>query len=64
VEDVAARAPFGDRAGQAATVLSRLFNLAEVPDDEEVPHETALLVAAEAIRRMIDRPTLVWIEDL
>ncbi|MCL6554328.1 MAG: AAA family ATPase, partial [Firmicutes bacterium] len=64
VEDVAARVPFGDRAMQAAAVLSRLFDLAVMPDGEEVPHETALLVAAEAVRRMLQRPTLVWIEDL
>ncbi|MDR7544602.1 MAG: AAA family ATPase [Armatimonadota bacterium] len=64
VDDVAARVPFGDRAMQAAAVLSRLFNLAVVPEAAEVSHETALLVAAEAIRRMLGSPTVVWIEDL
>ncbi|MDR7520151.1 MAG: adenylate/guanylate cyclase domain-containing protein, partial [Armatimonadota bacterium] len=64
VRDVEARIPFGERAAQAALVLSRLFGLAEVPPGSDVPHETALLVAAEAIRRMVTRPMAVWIEDL
>ncbi|MDR7420309.1 MAG: adenylate/guanylate cyclase domain-containing protein [Armatimonadota bacterium] len=64
VEDVEARVPFGERAHQAAVVLSRLFTLTEVPQDDDVPHETALLVAAEAIRRMITVPTVVWLEDV
>jgi tetratricopeptide (TPR) repeat protein len=44
--------------------LCRLFNLVEVPDAGDVSHETALLVAAEAIRRMLVQPTVIWIEDL
>ncbi len=64
LQDVEARIPLGDRAPQAAVILSRLFGLAEVPPGDEVSHETALLVAAEAIRRMLTRPTVVWIEDL
>lgn len=46
LEDVVVRIPFGERAPQAAAVLSRLFGLAEVPEGGEVPYETALLVAA------------------
>ncbi len=64
VEDVKTRIPLGDRAPQAAVILSRLFNLAEVPPGDGVSDDTALLVAAEAIRRMLTRPTVVWIEDL
>ncbi len=64
VSDVQARIPLGDRAAQAAVILSRLFGLAEVPPGDEVSHDTALLVTAESIRRMIVRPTIVWIEDL
>jgi adenylate cyclase len=64
VRDVEARVPFPDRARQAAVVLCRLFGLADVPDEGDVPHDTALLVAAEAIRRMLTRPTAVLIEDL
>jgi class 3 adenylate cyclase len=62
--DLESRIPFGDRAPQAAAALARLFNIADVPAESEVPHETALLVAAEAIRRMIARPTIVWLDDL
>jgi class 3 adenylate cyclase/tetratricopeptide (TPR) repeat protein len=62
--DLESRIPFGDRAPQAAAALARLFNIAEVPAGSEVPRETALLVASEAIRRMIARPTLVWLDDL
>src|SRR3972149_6917031 len=54
----------GRRAARAGLVVSRLFNLAEVPPGDEVTHETALLVAAETVRRLITRPTVVWIEDL
>ncbi len=64
VKDVEARIPLGERAAQAAMILSRLFGLAEVPPGDEVSHDTALLVAAESIRRMILKPTIVWIEDL
>ncbi|MDR7537116.1 MAG: adenylate/guanylate cyclase domain-containing protein [Armatimonadota bacterium] len=64
VQDVAARIPLGERSGEAAVVLSRLFGLAEVPPDDAVSRETALLLAAEAIRRMLVHPTVVWIEDL
>lgn len=64
VKDVEARIPLGERAAQAAVILSRLFGLAEVPPGDEVSHDTALLVAAESIRRMILKPTIVWIEDL
>ncbi|MDR7556119.1 MAG: adenylate/guanylate cyclase domain-containing protein [Armatimonadota bacterium] len=64
VADVAARIPLGDRAHDAAGVLSRLFGLADVPPDEAASRETALVLAAEAIRRMLVRPTVVWIEDL
>ena len=64
LQDVASRIPLGDRSAQAAVVLSRLFNLTEVPSGDEVSHDTALLVAAEAIRKMLVRPTVVWIEDL
>ena len=64
VRDVEARIPLGDRAPQAAVILSRLFGLAEVPPGDEVSHDTALLVAAEAIRRMLTRPTVVCIDDL
>lgn len=64
VQDVEARIPMGERAPQAAVVLCRLFGLADVGTDEAVSHETALLVAAEAIRRMLVRPTAVVIEDL
>jgi class 3 adenylate cyclase/tetratricopeptide (TPR) repeat protein len=63
LSDLESRIPFGDRAAQAASALGRLFGIAEVPAGTEVPHETALLVAAEAIRRMLTRPTVVWIED-
>jgi len=64
VAEVEARIPLGERAARAAMVVSRLFNLAEVPPGDEVTHETALLVAAETVRRLITRPTVVWIEDL
>lgn len=65
--DVEARVPLGERAAHAAAVLSRLFNLTEVPAERlgvEVSRDAALLVAAEAIRRMLVRTTVVWIEDL
>jgi len=64
VADVQARVPLSERAARAAAVVSRLFNLAEVPPGEEVSHETALLIAAETVRRLITRPAVVWIEDL
>jgi len=64
LEGVEARIPMGERARQAATIVSRLFGLVEVAPDPAVSHETALLVAAEAIRRMLVRPTVVVIEDL
>ncbi len=64
VADVEARIPLGERAARAAVVVSRLFNLAEVPPGDEVSHETALLIAAETVRRLLSRPTVVWIEDL
>ncbi len=64
LRDVESRVPMGERTAQAAVILSRLFNLTEVPNDGDISHETALLVAAEAIRRMLTRPTVVWIEDL
>lgn len=64
VKDVEARIPLGDRAPQAAVVVSRLFGLAEAPPGDEVSHDMALLVAAEAIRSMLTRLTVVWIEDL
>jgi len=64
LKDVEARIPMGERTPQAAAILSRLFNLTEVPKDSDISDETALLVAAEAIRRMLTRPTVVWIEDL
>src|SRR3989304_5735644 len=51
VAEVEARIPLGERAARAAMVVSRLFNLAEVPPGDEVTHETALLVAAETGRR-------------
>src|SRR3972149_5967640 len=62
--EVEARIRLGERAARAAMVVSRLFTLAEVPPGDEVTHETALLVAAETVRRLITRPTVVWIEDL
>jgi len=64
LKDVEARIPMGERTPQAAAILSRLFNLTEVPKDSDISDETALLVAAEAIRRMLTKPTVVWIEDL
>lgn len=64
LDDLESRIPFGDRAPQAAAALARLFNIAEVPAGNEVPHETALLVASEAIRLMVAQPTIVWVEDL
>ncbi|MBI4279934.1 MAG: AAA family ATPase [Armatimonadetes bacterium] len=69
VADVAARIPLGDRAHQAAAVLCRLFGLAEVdsttaPAADDFSPETALLMAAESIRRMLTRPTVVWIENV
>ncbi len=64
LKDVEARVPMGERTAQAAVILSRLFNLTEVPKDSDISHETALLVAAEAIRKMLTSPTVVWIEDL
>ncbi len=64
LKDVESRVPMGERTAQAAVILSRLFNLTEVPQDGDISHETALLVAAEAIRRMLTKPTVVWIEDL
>lgn len=64
LREIESHVPLGDRASQAAVVLARLFNLAEVPAGSEVPHETALLMASETIRRMLVRPTIVWIEDL
>jgi adenylate cyclase len=63
-EDVEGRVPFGERTPQAARVLVRLFDLGSVALAEDGDHETALLVAAEAIRRMIVRPTLAWVEDV
>ncbi|MBI3997474.1 MAG: AAA family ATPase [Armatimonadetes bacterium] len=64
VQEVEARIPLGERSAQAAVVLSRLFNLADVPPDDGVSRETALVMAAEAIRKMLTRTTVVWIEDL
>ncbi len=64
VADVEAQLPLGERAARAAVVVSRLFNLVPVPPGDEVSHETALLVAAEAVRRLLVQPTVVWIEDL
>lgn len=64
LREIESHVPFGDRAPQAAAALARLFNIAEVPAGTEVPHETALLVASETIRRMLVQPTIVWIEDL
>ena len=61
--ELEARVPLGERAPQAASILARLFDLTDVPAGPADDHETALLVAAEAIRRMIVRPTAVWIED-
>jgi class 3 adenylate cyclase/tetratricopeptide (TPR) repeat protein len=62
--DVESRLPMGERAAQAAAIVARLFGLVEVEADSAVSHETALLVTAEAIRRMLVRPTVVVIEDL
>ncbi|MBI3975956.1 MAG: AAA family ATPase [Armatimonadetes bacterium] len=62
--EVEARIPLGERAGQAAAIVSRLFGLVEMAPDPAISHETALVVAAEAIRRMLVRPTVVVIEDL
>jgi class 3 adenylate cyclase/tetratricopeptide (TPR) repeat protein len=62
--EIEARLPMGDRAAQAARIVSRLFGLTDVPADDEVTRDTALLIAAEAIRRMLTEPTVVWIEDL
>lgn len=64
LKEVEARIPLGERTAQAASVVSRLFGLAEVPPGDDVSHETALLVAAEVVRRLLTRPTVVWIEDL
>ncbi|MGH7418321.1 MAG: adenylate/guanylate cyclase domain-containing protein, partial [Candidatus Rokuibacteriota bacterium] len=64
LDGVEARLPMGERAGQAAAIVSRLFGLVDMAPDPAVSHETALLVAAEAIRRMLVRPTVVVIEDL
>jgi len=64
VADVEARLSLGERAAQAAAVVSRLFNLVPLPPGDEVSHDTALLVAAESVRRLLVQPTVVWIEDL
>ncbi len=64
LQDVEARVAMGERTAQAAVILSRLFNLVEIPSGTDVSQETALLVAAEAIRGMMRRATVVWIEDL
>jgi len=62
--DLEARLPMGERAAQAAAIVARLFGLAEVEADPAVTQETALLVASEALRRLLVRPTVVVIEDL